>query len=71
MVQGTLAKPFATAIAFAVMAAFVTPFAGGVNLLVHEPGHYPMRDFIVNGLPIFIVQTVVIILMLAVVYDLA
>jgi di/tricarboxylate transporter len=69
--QSTLVKPFAIAIAFAVMAAFVTPFTDGVNLLVREPGQYTMRDVIVNGLPIFIVQTVVIILMLAVVYDLA
>ena len=71
MAQGTLAEPFAIAIAFAVMAAFVTPFADGPNLLVREQGQYPMRDFIVNGLPISIVQTVVIILMLAVVYNLA
>jgi di/tricarboxylate transporter len=69
--QGTPVEPFAIVIAFAVMAAFVTPFTDGVNLLVREPGQYTMRDVIVNGLPIFIVQTVVIILMLAVVYGLA
>ncbi len=68
--QGVLPEPFAIAMAFAVMAAFITPFTDGDNLLVREAGQYTMRDFTVNGLPIFIIQTTVIIFMLAVNYSL-
>jgi di/tricarboxylate transporter len=68
--QGVVPEPFAIAMAFAVMAAFVTPFTDGDNLLVREPGQYTMRDFVVNGLPMFTLQTVVIITMLTMVYGL-
>ena len=62
--QGLNPTPFAIAVAFASNAAFVTPFTDGDNLLVREPGQYSLRDYVVNGLPIFVVQTIAIIAML-------
>jgi di/tricarboxylate transporter len=66
--QGVTVEPFAIAIAFAVNAAFVTPFTDGDNLLVREPGQYTMRDYVINGLPIFVIQITAIAGMLAVFY---
>ena len=62
--QGLNPMPFAIAIAFASNGAFVTPFTDGDNLLVREPGQYGLRDYVINGLPIFVVQTVAVIGML-------
>lgn len=66
--QGLSPQPFAIAIAFAVNAAYITPITDGDNLLVREPGRYTMRDYLVNGLPIFVLQTVVVIFMLTIIY---
>ncbi len=63
--QGASPRLFAIAVAFAVNAAYITPLTNGNNLLVREPGQYKMRDFLVNGLPIFILQTIAIMSMLA------
>ncbi len=68
--QGLPPQPFGIAIAFAVNAAYITPLTDGDNLLVREPGQYTMRDYLVNGLPIYIIQTGVLILMLALNYNL-
>jgi len=65
--QGVPPQPFAIAIAFAVMVAYVTPLTDGDNLFVLEAGRYRMRDFINNGLPIFVLQTIALMLMLALV----
>lgn len=68
--QGVPAAPFAIAIAFAVMAGFITPLTDGDNLLVRDPGRYTMRDYVINTIPIFILQTAALMVMLAVGYGL-
>ncbi|MCL4300045.1 MAG: hypothetical protein KJ077_30205 [Anaerolineae bacterium] len=68
--QGAPPEPFAIATAFAVLAGYVTPLTDGDNLLVREPGQYTMRDYVINGLPIFALQTVALMSMLALIYRL-
>ena len=68
--QGAPPEPFAISIAFAVMGGFITPLTDGDNLLVREPGRYSMADYVKNTLPIFCLQTTVLMVMLALVYDL-
>ncbi|GIK42626.1 MAG: SLC13 family permease [Chloroflexota bacterium] len=68
--QGAPPEPFAIATAFAVLAGYVTPLTDGDNLLVREPGQYTMRDYVINGLPIFVLQTVALMSMLAFIYRL-
>ncbi len=68
--QGAPVEPFAIAIAFAVMAGYVTPLTDGDNLLVREPGQYRLRDYVSNGLPIFLLQTTALMVMLALAYHL-
>jgi di/tricarboxylate transporter len=68
--QGALPEPFAIAIAFAVMAGYVTPLTDGNNLLVREPGQYTMRDYISNTVPIFVLQSVALMAMLISIYGL-
>jgi di/tricarboxylate transporter len=70
LAQGAPPQPFAMATAFAVLAGYVTPLTDGDNLLVREPGQYSLRDYIINGLPIFALQTTAILLMLAFFYGL-
>ncbi|MBE7474188.1 MAG: SLC13 family permease [Anaerolineales bacterium] len=70
LAQGAPPEPFAIATAFAVLAGYVTPLTDGDNLLVREPGQYSMRDYVVNGLPIFTLQTTALMLMLAFFYGL-
>ena len=68
--QGAPPEPFVIATAFAVLAGYVTPLTDGDNLLVREPGQYTMRDYIINGLPIYVGQTIALMLMLAFFYGL-
>ena len=68
LTQGITPQPFAIAIVFAANAAYITPITDGDNLLVREPGRYTMRDYLVNGIPIFVLQTVAVIFMLALAY---
>ena len=68
--QGAPPEPFAIAIAFAVMGGFVTPLTDGDNLLIREPGRYSMADYLKNTLPIFLLQTTVLMVMLTLAYDL-
>ncbi len=70
LAQGAPPEPFAIATAFAVMAGYVTPLTDGDNLLVREPGQYSMRDYLVNGLPMYVLQTTALMLMLAFFYGL-
>jgi di/tricarboxylate transporter len=70
LTQGAPPEPFAIAIAFAVMGGFVSPLTDGDNLLVREPGRYSMADYLKNTLPIFIIQSVALLGMLTLVYDL-
>jgi di/tricarboxylate transporter len=69
--QGAPPEPFAIATAFAVLAGYVTPLTDGDNLLVREPGQYTMRDYVINGLPIYVGQTIALMLMLAYFYGLS
>jgi di/tricarboxylate transporter len=68
--QGAPPEPFAIAITFAVMGGFVTPLTDGDNLLVREPGRYGMADYLKNTLPIFLLQSIVLLGMLTVAYGL-
>ena len=36
------------------------------NLLIREPGRYSMRDYLVNNLPLYLLQTTVVMLILSV-----
>lgn len=63
-------EAFAIAIAFAAMAGYVTPITDGDNLFVREAGRYTMRDYVSNGLPIFLLQITVLILLLTFFYGL-
>jgi di/tricarboxylate transporter len=64
--HGVSPYPFAIGIAFAANAAYVTPLTDGDNIFVREPGRYTMRDYVINGLPIFVLQTAVLMGMFAV-----
>lgn len=68
--QGLPPLPFAIIVAFAAGAGYVTPLTDGDNILVREPGQYTMRDYVVNGLPIFIIQALVLLGMVAFGYPL-
>lgn len=70
LAQGVPAAPFAIAIAFAIMAGYITPLTDGDNLLVRDPGRYTMRDYVVNTIPIFILQAAALMVMLVVGYGL-
>lgn len=63
--QGVSPEPFAIAIIFAANAAYITPLTDGNNLLVREPGVYTMRDYLVHGLPIFTLQSLAVLGLLA------
>ncbi|MCB9103606.1 MAG: hypothetical protein H6633_05085 [Anaerolineales bacterium] len=52
------------------MGGFITPLTDGDNLLVREPGRYGMADYLKNTVPIFVIQSTVLIGMLTVVYGL-
>jgi di/tricarboxylate transporter len=57
-------QQFALAIAVAVTTSYVTPLTNSDVLLVSEAGGYSMRDYLVNGLPIFLLQMIVLLVML-------
>lgn len=62
--QGLDPHPFALAVALAVTTSYATPLVNADNLLVREAGRYSMRDYLVNGLPLVVLQSVVLIPML-------
>ncbi len=63
--MGVSPQLFAIAMTFAVTTAYVTPLTDGDNLLVREAGRYSMRDYVVNGLPLWAMQTVALFVMFA------
>jgi di/tricarboxylate transporter len=67
--QGVSPAAFAIAVAFAANNAYITPLTDGDNLLVQEPGQYKMSDFVLNTLPIFVMQSLGIIAILVWTYD--
>jgi di/tricarboxylate transporter len=50
--------------AVAVTTSYASPLTNADNLLVREAGRYTMRDYLVNGLPLFVLQTIVVFLLL-------
>ena len=64
--QGLDPRPFALAVAIAVTTSYATPLVNADNLLVREAGRYSMRDYLVNGLPLVALQSLVLIPMLVV-----
>jgi di/tricarboxylate transporter len=64
--QGLSPQPFALAIAIAVTTSYMTPLTNADNLLVREAGRYTMRDYIVNGVPLGLLQAVLLIPLLLV-----
>jgi di/tricarboxylate transporter len=64
--QGLSPQPFALAMAVAVTTSYLTPLTNADNLLVRQAGRYTLRDHVVNGLPIVLLQTVALMLMLTV-----
>jgi di/tricarboxylate transporter len=62
--QGLSPVPFVLAMAVAVTTSYASPLTNADNLLVREAGRYSMRDYLVNGLPIFVLQTIVVFLLL-------
>ncbi len=55
--QGLPPQPFAIAVAVAVSTSYLTPLTNTDNLLVREAGRYTVRDYLVNGLPLVLLQT--------------
>ncbi len=62
--QGLSPSLFAIAIAFGVNAAYVTPLTDANNLYVWEAGQYKMGDYLINGVPIFLLQLVLLMFLL-------
>jgi di/tricarboxylate transporter len=64
--KGLPPQPFAIAIAVAATTSYVTPLTNADNLMVREAGGYTMRDYLVNGLPISVLQTTALMLFLSI-----
>jgi di/tricarboxylate transporter len=64
--EGLAYLPFAIAIAVAATTSYITPLTNADNLMVREAGGYTMRDYLVNGLPILLMQMTVLMLYLTV-----
>jgi di/tricarboxylate transporter len=62
--QGFPPQRFALAVAVAVTTSYLTPLTNADNLLVREAGRYAMRDYLLHGLPVFLMQTTAVMLML-------
>jgi di/tricarboxylate transporter len=62
--QGLSPVPFVLVMAVAVTTSYASPLTNADNLLVREAGRYSMRDYLVNGLPLFMLQTIVVMLLL-------
>ncbi len=64
LAQGLPPQQFALAVAVAVTTSYVTPLTNTDNLMVREAGRYTMRDYLANGLSLFALQTVAVMLLL-------
>lgn len=58
--QGLPPRPFAIAVAVAVTASYLTPLTNADNLLVQGPGNYTVRHYVINGLPLLLIQFAVV-----------
>lgn len=61
--QGLEPQRFAIAMAIAVTTSYVTPLSNADNLVIREPGQYTLRDYLVNGLPLFAMQTLAMVVL--------
>jgi len=61
--QGLPPEPFVVAMAVAVTTSYLTPLTNTDNLLVREAGRYTTRDYLVNGLPVALLQAVAVLIM--------
>ncbi len=59
-------QPFVIAVAIAATASYLTPITNADNLLIRRAGQYTMQDYLINGLPIFILQTAMVMVILPV-----
>ncbi len=64
--QNMSPQPFVIAVAIAATASYLTPITNADNLLIRRAGQYTMRDYLINGLPIFILQTAMVMVILPV-----
>ena len=64
--QGLSPHLFAVAIAVAATTSYITPLTNADNLLIREPGRYSMRDYLINNLPLYLLQTTAVMLILSV-----
>lgn len=58
----------AIAVAVAVTTSYVTSFTNADMLLVRQAGQYTRKDYFVNGLPVFLLQTTAVMVLLTVIY---
>lgn len=61
-------QAFAMTVAIACSAAFATPMASPVNLLVQEPGGYSFMDFVRVGIPLQMLCLVITVALVALLY---
>ncbi len=61
-------QAFAMTVAIACSAAFATPVASPVNILVQEPGGYSFMDFVRVGLPLQVLCLVITVTLVALLY---
>ena len=63
--EGLAPQLLAISVAVAATTSYITPLTNTDNLMVREAGGYTMRDYVVNGLPIFVLQMAAVMLMLS------
>jgi di/tricarboxylate transporter len=64
--EGLAPQLMAIAVAVAATTSYITPLTNTDNLMVREAGGYTMRDYVANGLPIFVMQMAAVMAMLSV-----
>ena len=62
-------QAFAMTLAIACSAAFATPVASPVNILVQEPGGYKFMDFIRVGIPLQLLSLAITVLLVSLLYQ--
>lgn len=61
-------QAFAMTLAIACSAAFATPVASPVNILVQEPGGYSFMDFVRVGIPLQLLSLAITVLLVSLLY---